>query len=349
MRHGSQQDDHAAPGVAFLVQGPEAVSDGLGGHGEPLGSCRCPPAIGHGHDVHPAAVLGKAALAVGRGVQGDELAVPAPKDLRLGEDAVHKGNHVVMGAEVVGELLVQDARPLGRGLSVRPVGVDVGPAEAIDALLGVTHGAEVLVVPSVEQAHNLNLQLAGVLELVDHNHAEAVAVLSSYALVVAQGGKGVGEQVVLVKGPSVALELPKAGDNGRSQAAEQVLGQRRRKARQAVGAGLGIGLPEVAVGLHHLFLLAQVAEFGVEPSQRSGQLLVGCVLLVGEGIEGLGPVGRGQPGQSVGRLGGPRVLEHGDDGSHGPQYVVGRLPGRAGLRRGSQGGQASRHRGRTLD
>ena len=128
----------------------------------------------------------------------DELVVA--KHTLLAEDLVDEADDVAVRAEVAVELACETpgALQLPHVPLVREVGAYVGPAEAVDALLGVAHGAEATVAVG-EMRDEGDLQLACVLELVDHDEAETVAIAGLH---LGQGLKRVerlGDEVVLVE------------------------------------------------------------------------------------------------------------------------------------------------------
>ena len=131
--------------------------------------------------------------------QLDELV--AAKHAFLAEELVHEADDVAMRAEVAVELACQAARvrlKLAHVALMRQVGAHVGPAEAIDALLGVAHGAKALVAVG-EVGNEGNLQLACVLKLVDHDEAEPVAIAVLHLGCVFKCVKCLVDEVVLVE------------------------------------------------------------------------------------------------------------------------------------------------------
>ena len=130
---------------------------------------------------------------------------------------------------------------------MRAVGVHVRAAEAVDALLGVAHGAQPGVVGAVQVADDGDLQGARVLELVDHNQGELVGVLVGHSAQVAlEGVEGHEQKIVLVQGAQLAL----LALEDRLCAARQLDQLRARlvgKPREALQTRLIVGEPEVQV------------------------------------------------------------------------------------------------------
>ena len=119
----------------------------------------------------------------------------------------------------------------------------VRPAETVDGLLGVAHGAEFAPVRAAEQAHELHLLLSGVLELVHHDHLEAAGKLRAHRRIVFECVVGEREQVVVVEHPALALE--------RSVLALDLGGERDELVKRlATRREIGVGEEEHALGAH---------------------------------------------------------------------------------------------------
>ena len=80
----------------------------------------------------------------------------------------------------------------------------VGAAKTIDRLLGVAHGAQALAL-TAEQAHQLDLALVGVLELVDHHQAKLLAVEGGQIAVGLKRGQAQTDQVVVIQVRTLGL------------------------------------------------------------------------------------------------------------------------------------------------
>ena len=103
-----------------------------------------------------------------------------------------------------------------------PKHLDLRAAETVDGLLGIAHSAERAAALAGEVAHQIDLLLVGVLELVDHHQLEAPLVGTANGGVVAEGSEGQAKQVVVVEHRALGLELVEAVEDGPRQL-EQLL------------------------------------------------------------------------------------------------------------------------------
>ena len=257
---GKHQQGHAAKSGTGLCQLLEALCDQLGlclaqggcrGAAAPFGVL----AAGGQQHLHARAVLRQPGLRARVGLARlDEEELVSPK-LCVREDGLDKGEDVGVAAEVGVE---RNARAAGSGHALLDRLVDhrVCPAEAVDALLLVSHrgeGAQLLVADGADDAH---LQGVCVLELVDHHAAEALAVRAGDVWVLLEQAVGADEEVVGVLHAAALLEgaVAAGGVLGQMQGAFEALarkrggGQRQRLADGTAGIGevLAEGLLEVA-------------------------------------------------------------------------------------------------------
>ena len=99
------------------------------------------------------------------------------EDLGLAEDGIHQRQDVAVAAEVVGQLgELRLGREGSQPVAVLEEHVHVGTAEPVDALLRVAHRAHVGEARLRQGGDNGDLQLVGILELVDHDDLEPLAV-----------------------------------------------------------------------------------------------------------------------------------------------------------------------------
>ena len=129
---------------------------------------------------------------------------------RLGEAEVDRIDHRRGGAVVGAQRIVAP----GGGLAGAQVGVNVGPAESVDRLLGVANHEKALRglvgFDAVNALENAVLQRIGVLELVDHRHREllAYALGQSLAAIGLQGGIEALQKIVKTQlGAALFLQL----------------------------------------------------------------------------------------------------------------------------------------------
>ena len=156
------------------------------------------PMCGHRHERHRVGtVLAKAESA-------------AVVLFRLGEAEVDRIDHRRGGAVVGAQRIVAP----GGGLAGAQVGVNVGPAESVDRLLGVANHEKALRglvgFDAVNALENAVLQRIGVLELVDHRHREllAYALGQSLAAIGLQGGIEALQKIVKTQlGAALFLQL----------------------------------------------------------------------------------------------------------------------------------------------
>ena len=133
-------------------------------------------------------------------VAPERVALPALEDL------VCIGQDVRMAAEVHIEAAAHALAGALDFLLLAAKDRDVRPAEPVDGLLGIAHGAKLAAVRAAQQAHQLNLLLRGVLELVHHHHLELARELGAHERVVLERIVGAGEQVVVVEQRLLSLE-----------------------------------------------------------------------------------------------------------------------------------------------
>ncbi len=100
-----------------------------------------------------------------------------------------------------------DVALLGQALAPAVHDGDVGAAEAVDRLLDVADRREAQRPLAGEQTDELVLLVVGVLELVDHDEAEAAGVVGRDGRVVAHGLEGELDEVVVAEHGRGALEL----------------------------------------------------------------------------------------------------------------------------------------------
>ena len=74
----------------------------------------------------------------------------------------------------------------------------VGALEAVDRLLGIADGAEMLGIIAREVGDHLDLLLVGVLELVDHHELELAAVQLGDLGILGEGAMGFEQKVAVV-------------------------------------------------------------------------------------------------------------------------------------------------------
>ena len=126
-------------------------------------------------------------------VAPERVALPALEDL------VCIGQDVRMAAEVHIEAAAHALAGALDFLLLAAKDRDVRPAEPVDGLLGIAHGAKLAAVRAAQQAHQLDLLLRGVLELVHHHHLELARELGAHERVVLERVVGASEQVVVVE------------------------------------------------------------------------------------------------------------------------------------------------------
>ena len=201
--HASQQQHHAALGLA-----------GIGKRAESLGDCT---GLGLRALLHTAA--GNKERLATRGVCHQRvLAAVARLKIQKAlhqaavvavEDACHVTQYLVMAAEVAHELdelagrSISHGSRLGRGRRAHLAllateHLDLGAAEAIDGLLRIAHGAQRALPRTRQVTDQINLHLVGILELVDHDHLKAALVRSTDGRVIAQGLVSHTQQVVII-------------------------------------------------------------------------------------------------------------------------------------------------------
>ncbi len=103
--------------------------------------------------------------------------------------------------------------PRGGLLREPPEERDLGPAEAVDRLLGVTHHHQPARRRPRQELGDLHLQAVGVLELVDEEKAEAGAEVPADALAVPESGPGQEEEVEEIDEPALSLPLVVEGEH----------------------------------------------------------------------------------------------------------------------------------------
>ena len=208
-RGRSHQQDHVAGGMSGVAQLGEACGDvrGLASRGV-LGAAQARPVGADGH-LHARSASMPAASGGGGGKVQEillEIALP-PADLP------HEGQDVGVAAEVRIELLAPRRHGGGRhhiGL-VLQIHLDVGSLEAVDALLRIAHGAKVRARRAGDALDHVDLQLARVLELVDHYQAEAVGVLACQLGMLVEGSKRHADEVARVQQALLAQPVAVCG------------------------------------------------------------------------------------------------------------------------------------------
>ena len=311
----AQQERHVARALAVGGVGRQGVRHLGRRRGGLLGGGATRGAVSGRHlDVDARQIAGeKPVLPGGVVVEVHEAAHGAARRLAVagaaGAHALHEGEHVAVAA-VVG------VKPDAVGLPHRPAlaakDADVGAAEAVDGLLGVTDGAEVARPLAGQKADELELDLVGVLELVDHHQAEAPLEGRRHAGVVPHGGKGHSDQVVVVEAALLGLELAIARVHAAGELEEPWRGLGR------FGEGrLGACQSEGRLGLRELlgYGLARAGRRHRSQGLAGGS---GGLRAGGQGVEGAqglqGGAHRGNRGGA--ELLGPKLLEAHEEVMH---------------------------------
>ncbi len=206
MRHAAKQQDHAPHGLPGVCHAPKPACDGRSLDGAAL--------------VHPTARDQHGLTA--RCPRGDKRVLSPLVRLQI-QKATHKAaplavehlGHVLENLRVTTEIANElNQRTRGRTrrgrLSNRALlaakHFDIGPAKAIDGLLGVAHGAQGSRTRPRQLHDEVNLLLIGILELVDHHHLEAPGIGLTHRGVVAEGLARTTQQVVVVEQRGGVLE-----------------------------------------------------------------------------------------------------------------------------------------------
>ena len=80
-----------------------------------------------------------------------------------------------------------------------PEHTHVRTPEAVDGLLGVSHGRDPAPPATGKEAYELELTSIGVLKLVHHHEAKPTGVVSRHLGFVPHSGKGEADEVIVVK------------------------------------------------------------------------------------------------------------------------------------------------------
>ena len=153
---------------------------------------------------------------------------------QVGEDAVDEAQDGGPRAEVLRQ--VQDARPRGAPLATQLAEeAHLGAPEAVDRLLGVAHHHERAGPVAGEEPRHLDLQRVGVLELVDHQEAEALPEPGADARVVAQRVARLHQQVEEVEDAALGLLALVDRDDALERAHQARRGDRRRAPPSSAG------------------------------------------------------------------------------------------------------------------
>ena len=202
--HRSQQQGHLPGARAGLPQLREALGHLAGAPGRQLlgrhgGATAVVLEDAHGDTCRAVPLEHRIGGRVHRagGLQMQELVA---EDLGLAEDGIHQRQDVAVAAEVVGQLgELRLGREGSQPVAVLEEHVHIGAAEPVDALLRVAHRAHVGEARLRQGGDNGDLQLVGILELVDHDDLEPLAVALGQFRV---GGKRVqapAQQIALIE------------------------------------------------------------------------------------------------------------------------------------------------------
>jgi hypothetical protein len=175
-----------------------------------------------------------------------------------------------------------------QALAARAEDLDVGMAEGVDRLQLVTHGAGVVARHQLEQ---LELQGVRVLELVDHDALEALAVTGSDAGLAGQ--QVAGQQLEVVEVDAAASALGRRVGVG--VAPQQFVDEGQGRDGQAIGERVDVGVARRAIGVgggglqrtgvaRHLRPLRMGARAGVQRGAADLERLA-------RGLDGRAPVG----------------------------------------------------------
>ena len=199
-RHLAQQHHHVARRVPARPQRGEPPGDGAGAGGLRVVDPHAAPARGGAQGQHQIDARAVAAVRRRAPLVRLERHEAVPEHVGLLEHTVHEREHVGMAAEILRKLHVERAH-LARAhrALVGLVHVHVGPAEAVDGLLRVAHGAQARKPRPGQVGHQVYLQLARVLELVHHDQLEAVGVAAGHVWVLLEGGQRPHQQIVVVQ------------------------------------------------------------------------------------------------------------------------------------------------------
>ena len=120
--------------------------------------------------------------------------------LGLAENGIHERQDVAVTAEVVGQRgKLRVGREVPQPVAVLEEHVHVGAAEPVDALLRVAHRAHVGEARLRQSADDGDLQLVGILELIDHDDPEALAVARRELGVLGEGVQAPTQQISLIE------------------------------------------------------------------------------------------------------------------------------------------------------
>ena len=142
---------------------------------------------------------------------------------RLSADAAHEGEYIAMAAEVVDQMLDVGAHIVAEHVALMlQVDAHIGALEAVDALLGVAHGAQMALVGTGNAFDHVDLQLARVLEFVDHDELEAVGVGGRDLRMAVQGAQGEGDEACHVDKAARGEQVAVGGFDVAGQVDDQV-------------------------------------------------------------------------------------------------------------------------------
>ena len=196
-----------------------------------------------------------------------------PEHPGLLENAVAQRQHVAMAAEVVRQL----DQAIGVALfdigQVTAIHRHVGPAEPVDALLRVTDRAQARKALPCQALDHVDLQLVGILELIDHHQLEAVLVGARDGGAIEERLVRQGEKVVIAQKPRRALAPLKRRQRQARQIDERVE-QRRGPGTPGFGANAEQLVRQIGGLLPVRHLLAETKPRDREGVQQLEQFFV---------------------------------------------------------------------------
>ena len=330
--HLAQQHHHVAGSVAVLAQHGEPAGDGLGAGALRIGRAHAgaaPRGLHRQHEVDArrAAPIAGGALLV-RLQRHERLA----EHRRLLEHAVDERQHVAVAAEVLRELDVERAHFVGaHRLLMSLVHVHVGAAEAVDGLLRIAYRAQVRAPRPGQARDHVDLQLAGVLELVHHHQFEAAFVARGDVRAAFERVERAHEQVVVIQLARGALRTLEArGHLARER--HELGGQRvRQRERDILSHARVHSLIRFDLGLH-IGAAERARQVGAAVDHSCQRTRVARRGRVGQKRpERLHRVGRGRARPFGGRAL-PRPLERGQHALVGQQQLARERRGLRGRR-----------------
>ena len=183
LRRRAHEDCHIARLVSLIDELAESHGDMVRLGFRSLRRCA---SFVHGQGEFDARCASLVVSTTSRGLQIEEI---LDEEAGPAADASHEGEDVSMAAEIVLQLYHECACFSHIGL-VFQVYLDVGSLEAVDALLGVADRAEMCMLGSRNAFDHVDLQLAGVLEFIDHDELEALRILLGDFRVLVEGLEG---------------------------------------------------------------------------------------------------------------------------------------------------------------